>query len=261
MTSPIARCLGMDDGVACVDAATSVTPVPLCTPHRMEVAIGIVPEMLNRAAGRGDGVPQLPLTDEQADAVRKARPVPSELGGQHAPRVYFIEHGNRVKIGYTTNLRKRLSDLSLRVSNVRIVLQGGFALERALHVHFAALRVEDTEWFRNAPAIREYVTDRLRPTPTGRLALAAGPGASELVTAVVEAVGDDNGVHLRSLLPKVERLGIPDTATLRARLEEEGIPLRRSFRTREGAGRTGVHREDLAAQLEHHARFVIRCIP
>jgi hypothetical protein len=48
----IARCLGMSGGIACVEPATCLAPVPLCTPHRMEVAVGIVPQMLERAAGQ-----------------------------------------------------------------------------------------------------------------------------------------------------------------------------------------------------------------
>ncbi|MEV5007299.1 GIY-YIG nuclease family protein [Streptomyces sp. NPDC055692] len=158
--------------------------------------------------------------------------------------MYFIEHGNRVKIGYTTNLRDRLSSLSLRPSNVVVTLQGGLDLEGALHAYFELYRVDDTEWFRYAVPIRAYVEERV--AAIGASPELVLPTRTELVAVVVEAVGADRGVHLSALLPKVAHLGITDRETLRARLKAEGIPIRRSMRTREAAGRSGVHRDDLA---------------
>ncbi|WP_406501567.1 GIY-YIG nuclease family protein [Streptomyces sp. NBC_01590] len=245
MAETIARCLGMSEGVPCVDTATCLTPVPLCTPHRMEVAIGIVPAMLDKAAGRGAARPPLVLTQEQERMVREARAVPVDLDGPHPSRVYLIEHGSRVKIGYTTNLRARLDGLTLRPSNVLMVFRGGLDLERALHLYFDALRVDNTEWFRDAEPLRRYVEERAHTIPAPR----TGPLAGDLVTAIRDAIGGDRGVHLGELLPRVEHLGIADRAQLRDRLDAEGIPVRRSMRTATGVGRSGVHRDDVARVL------------
>ncbi|MFC8463396.1 GIY-YIG nuclease family protein [Streptomyces sp. NPDC057250] len=220
--------------------------------------MGIVPEMLRRAVDVPAARPRVVLTDVQVRHIRRAPAVPIDLSGNHASRVYFIEHGTRLKIGYTTNLRSRLSALSLRPSNVRMVVRGGPEVERALHRYFDAYRIEDTEWFHLADEVQQYIEERLRehegrpvwqhPAPARRihLPLIVASDATELVTLTAEAIGTDNGVHLRSLLGRVGGvLGIPNTGELRACLEAEGIPCRRSFRTREGAGRTGVHRNDL----------------
>ncbi|MER7835318.1 GIY-YIG nuclease family protein [Streptomyces sp. NPDC096040] len=244
MADPTARCLGMDDGGPCTEIATATRPVPLCTPHRIEVAMGVVPDALRRAAGALDGAALGHLEERQARLVERARAVPVILAGAHAPRVYVIEHGHRVKIGYTTNLRDRLGSLCLRPSNVVLTLQGGLDLERALHAYFAPYRLDDTEWFRYAAPVRTYVEERTKQaSPSGEeLVLSA---RSELVAAVMAAVGADRGVHLGTLLPTVAHLGIPDRETLRQRLDAEGIPVRRTMRTSEGAGRSGVHRDDL----------------
>ncbi|MFF4900496.1 GIY-YIG nuclease family protein [Streptomyces sp. NPDC001068] len=241
MADPTARCLGMDDGGPCTEVATATRPVPLCTPHRLEVALGIVPDVLRRAVGTLDGATLGHLDERQARLVERARTVPVNLSGPHALRVYVIEHGHRVKIGYTTNLRERLASLSLRPGNVVLTLQGGRDLERALHVYFAPYRLDDTEWFRYAAPVRTWVEERTRARGP-ELVL---PARSELLAAVVAAVGGDRGVHLGTLLPKVAHLDIADRETLRERLGAEGIPVRRSMRTREGAGRSGVHRDDL----------------
>lgn len=59
--------------------------------------------------------------------------------------VYYIRFGDRVKIGYTTNLRQRLHNLPH--DEVLATEIGTMADERARHRMFADLRVTG-EWFR-----------------------------------------------------------------------------------------------------------------
>lgn len=66
---------------------------------------------------------------------------------KHQPLVYLLRNGNRIKIGTTTGLKRRIRTLALRPENVVLLLDGGQKLERELHHRFAGLRIGDTEWF------------------------------------------------------------------------------------------------------------------
>nr|WP_239085916.1 GIY-YIG nuclease family protein [Streptomyces parvus] len=99
---------------------------------------------------------------DRDDLVRTAiaTPVDGLLRGVHDSVVYFIANGGRVKIGCTTNLKSRVSALSLRTDSVLLALPGGFELERALHARFTQHRNGDTEWFELSPEIFRYVSAR-----------------------------------------------------------------------------------------------------
>lgn len=96
-----------------------------------------------------------------------ADPAPEPMGepplrwqipkGKHAPLVYFIENGNRIKIGTTTCLERRISDLSLRPGNIALLLPGDGRRERALHKQFARYRIGASEWFQNTGALADFV--------------------------------------------------------------------------------------------------------
>ena len=87
---------------------------------------------------------------------------------RHAPVVYFIRNGNRVKIGTTQNLRGRITRLSLRTDDLVRVEHGGHAYERSIHERFAEYRIGKTEWFHlrgeiaDRIARRETIQDRVR---------------------------------------------------------------------------------------------------
>lgn len=105
----------------------------------------------------------------------------------HETVVYFIRNGSRVKIGWTTNLQRRLSSLSLPASAVALLVPGGPAEENMLHNYFAATRVARSEWFEITDSIEDYIATR-QPEPgtfvaklfaqvCGRGDLAADPAA------------------------------------------------------------------------------------
>lgn len=68
--------------------------------------------------------------------------------------VYYMRIGNRVKIGYTTNLRNRLN--AINPEELVATEQGGPQLEAKRHQQFAQLRVHG-EWFRFDGALAEHV--------------------------------------------------------------------------------------------------------
>jgi hypothetical protein len=79
------------------------------------------------------------------------------FGKAHAPIVYFLRNGGRVKIGVSQNIKRRVAALSLRPDDVVRAEHGHQEWERALHGRFAALRVDDTEWFELRGALAEHL--------------------------------------------------------------------------------------------------------
>lgn len=77
--------------------------------------------------------------------------------GRHAPVVYFIRNGNRIKIGTTTDLNQRVRRLALRHQNVALIIAGSRDTERAMHRRFTSLRIGTTEWFRDAEPLTEFI--------------------------------------------------------------------------------------------------------
>jgi hypothetical protein len=76
--------------------------------------------------------------------------------------VYFIAMGEKIKIGTTLGLKKRVRGLSLPESAVLATEPGGPRRERQLHGQFAQLR-EHGEWFRADPELLAYI-DTLKAT-------------------------------------------------------------------------------------------------
>ncbi len=152
------ECAADEDGRKCHRVAVMEHPIALCQAHRIEIAIAVVPELLRdqlMCALRGAAEPPAVRADLVAQA--RAVEIDSMLGGVHDSLVYFIANGGRIKIGYTTNLKSRLSSLALRRDSVLLALEGGPELERALHAHFTAYRSGNTEWFDLAPEVFRYI--------------------------------------------------------------------------------------------------------
>ena len=79
----------------------------------------------------------------------------------HDSVVYFIRNGSRIKIGWTTNLKARLSSLALPPSAVELQIDGGPEEEAIMHRRFAKARVGRTEWFEAIPELEEFIVCRL----------------------------------------------------------------------------------------------------
>lgn len=109
------------------------------------------------------------------------------LAGQHAPVVYFIRNGDRIKIGTSQNLRNRVRQLCLRIEDIALVLHGDLVLERKLHERFADHRVGDSEWFTVADSLADYLaattgqsvaSASANPSPTGAASGDSGSASS-----------------------------------------------------------------------------------
>lgn len=81
----------------------------------------------------------------------KARPVQSILSP--IGTVYIAQHGDRIKIGFTRNLKERLR--AVKVERVIASFPGRIEAERELHERFAHLRTVG-EWFVADPELIAY---------------------------------------------------------------------------------------------------------
>lgn len=71
--------------------------------------------------------------------------------------VYAVRCGDAVKIGYTTNLAKRMN--SLKADDVLGFRPGTKADEQALHEQLAEHRHHGREWYRPTPAVLAVVNE------------------------------------------------------------------------------------------------------
>ncbi|KPI31448.1 helicase containing protein [Actinobacteria bacterium OV320] len=106
------------------------------------------------------------LTDTPAGQSRKEASEQTNRwsvpAGKHAPLVYFISNGNRIKIGTSTELKRRIRTLALRAENIALLIDGDRRLERQLHDQFADLRIGNTEWFAYESPLTDFVADQNR---------------------------------------------------------------------------------------------------
>lgn len=84
-------------------------------------------------------------------------PVGLEADPRHG-WIYFFASGDKIKIGYSKNVRRRLSVLSSSSptdGECIGLLFGGRAFEAAIHDHFAGYHVKG-EWFRRTPDLESF---------------------------------------------------------------------------------------------------------
>lgn len=140
----------------CENAPALHHPLPLCRRHGLQVSAHMT-DVLHATALHGEPIPSVePSGIEAADVAH-----PNVWNhASHKPLVYFISNGDRVKIGVSTNIAARVGALSLRRSNALLLLWGSYSLEKALHQHFAADQVGNTEWFVLSNSIRDFIARR-----------------------------------------------------------------------------------------------------
>lgn len=114
----------------------------------------IVPKCGNSAATE----PPVLLCTDHCDLLLKTLGRKKPL--VHDPLVYFIRNGARIKIGWTTNLKGRLSALSLPADAAVLTVPGGPQTEKEMHALFANLRVGRTEWFEITPELEAFIASR-----------------------------------------------------------------------------------------------------
>ena len=132
----------------------------------LDIADRTVRQVVKTSLGRKHQLDQLQKPPRRAQPPSKpagpvgapVEDVSSLLQQAHAPVVYFIRNGSRIKIGTTQNLKRRLAALTLRAEDVVRAEHGDQRHERALHERFAAQRAGNTEWFDLTGPLAEYLS-------------------------------------------------------------------------------------------------------
>lgn len=148
-----------DEDQAIIDAIISRETAQRAAVHRAR-------ELLKRRERLSPIVQSLgyTLTDAPAQAAMPAEPPAVQWAipqGKHAPLVYFIRNGNRMKIGTTTELKRRIRTLALREANVALLVNGDQRRERAYHKQFTEHRIGNTEWFAYEGTLADYVHEQI----------------------------------------------------------------------------------------------------
>jgi hypothetical protein len=223
----------------------------------MQVAISVVPEML-LAATASDRKPSRALPRQMQALIDEACRASMKLDGYHGSRVYFLNRGDQIKIGVTTNLGKRLGQFHAAASDVLVLLVGDHALETALHECFADFRVGNTEWFARVPVLEELIhRKRELPAVTEERHVshyssrrAAVLASEEELRAMARRVYEEgnSGVHLSAVIEGFRASGTSadwSLADLGRAYEEAGVRVR-TLRVRKRIS-IGIHRDDLQA--------------
>ena len=242
-----AHCVANNHGTPCDQTPTALAPVALCTSHRMQVAALVVPEMLQAAMRDGHRGPRA-VPPATRRLIELAAPVTPKLNGHHETCVYLISNGNRIKIGMTTKLGRRLEALQIQASDVQLLLLGGRDLESALHEYFADFRLGTTEWFERSATIESFIrSKREKPLSQGSPHGVVTLNADELREAVGKMLPTGcRGVLLADLLSELRNGGAPswwNVSDLRRACEDAGIPVNGCIRAN-GRVSVGIRRDD-----------------
>lgn len=71
--------------------------------------------------------------------------------------VYFLRHGEQVKIGYSRKPGERARSLSLRESDIIGIVEAKPQFERVCHDLWATLRIGNTEWFAATDELLQWI--------------------------------------------------------------------------------------------------------
>jgi len=162
-------CVAVESGTACRFAPVTAEPVALCKGHARalreqlmvaslacaplaeEDATELVAAWLDRTVSGGIDRDAL-RRQRRADHARAAALARQDL--EAASVVYYIQFGDRIKIGTTTDLGKRLG--ALPHDCLLATEPGGPLVERQRHEQFGALRIKG-EWFEPAPVLLGHI--------------------------------------------------------------------------------------------------------
>lgn len=172
------RCVARERGWRCSSSPKTGGPAPLCNHHlvEMKATLGLFDRedlddfLIHYTGAAFEGPPR--VEDEsvrlrrlaaQRRAAEEGARQRSDLALTHDGRgiVYYIQFDTRIKIGTTTNFRKRMDQLPHDL--ILAVEPGGVFLERQRHKDFAAYRITG-EWFSMGPELMQHIA-MLRRNP------------------------------------------------------------------------------------------------
>lgn len=158
------------NGEFCDAPSAPDMPFPICTKHAARVWRRVQD---NFDAKKRDIVDRACLPERQQDRIREAEARKDAYAKQSV--VYYVRIGDHIKIGTTTNVSARLSQLRCDRDNLLATEPGDRTLEQQRHREFAAERIGRRENFNPSPRLIKHI-DQVReqhgaPVITGYLAV------------------------------------------------------------------------------------------
>lgn len=125
--------------------------IPLCTPHFIKVGDAFAKEMQIRLLS-----PVSWDSTERAEKSRRRLEARAQAIREQAV-VYYVRIHDCIKIGYSTNLKARLSTLRVDDDAVLATEPGGRELEALRHQEFADLRIGRRENFKPVDRLLRHI--------------------------------------------------------------------------------------------------------
>lgn len=160
------RCTAQsEDGSFCDAPSIDGAPFPICIRHGAQLLRFFQAEL--------NGIEHAPFTrklevlnsmrDGKADLERRLR---EDAERMPTERVYYVLVGKLIKIGYTTQLRKRMATYPPD-RKILAIEDGGMNLEAQRLRQFRASLAHGKEWFRPTPDLIDHI-NRLRKLQNAR---------------------------------------------------------------------------------------------
>jgi len=130
----------MNGGEFCDAPSWDVAPFPICQRHALAVYA---------AVGKH-------IREDRPRRSARVKVGPPESLGQRGI-VYYVDFGTHIKIGFTTNLRRRLASFSRPRTDVMAVEEGTLLTEAQRHAQFDNERVEGRELFAKSDRLMEHI--------------------------------------------------------------------------------------------------------
>lgn len=137
-----------EDGSFCDVETIRDAPFPICVRHAGQI--------LTFLQGRIADAPRTVILDELASLSERRRLGESRSWTTGESVVYYVQIGDYIKVGTTTNLRRRLAGYP---PNRRLLATepGADDVERARHAEFRESRAMGREWFRPTNEVLAHV--------------------------------------------------------------------------------------------------------
>ena len=121
---------------------------PLCDQHLMRIYRSVIAlsESIDPKAITVPGVPRRFVRVSDKRSLNRKHSI--------AGKVYFIRFGDRIKIGFTTDLQQRTKHVP--TDELLASMPGSYRTEHSLHSKFAHLRING-EWFSMGTDLMEYI--------------------------------------------------------------------------------------------------------
>lgn len=137
------------NGKFCDSPSMKDAPFPICAHH----AIKLYKHMLEAVQAR---VLPKPFSKSGTYTARQAK---HQAAVAEQSVVYYVRIHDHIKIGYTTNVKRRVAELRVNKDAVLATEPGGRELEADRHKQFADIRIGAREDFMADPRLMAHIED------------------------------------------------------------------------------------------------------